>query len=115
MKKLLLVLLLLFIVCLGIVYVLRQSSKILTPLSQSSPVYDLVAILEKNQIYLTIPPIMNGGAIQASISGIVVSFSPDKDFSQQIRALQLVLPKVKMDTKRVSEIDLRFNKVVIKY
>lgn len=94
--------------------ILSRSTTIINPLSRPSLVYDLSAILEKNAFVFT-PPIIKDGSIMASISGILVSFSTQKDFLAQVRALQLVLPKVKMDGSRVSQIDLRFDKVVIKY
>lgn len=104
----------LFIVCVGIVFVFRRAPVIISPLIKESPTYDLAALLEKNGMTST-TPVLTNGAIVASVSGILVSFSQTKDLAQQVRALQLVLPKVKMDERKVVEIDLRFNKVVIKY
>lgn len=114
MKRFLLAFAALLLVCIGIVFVLSHSEKLISPLKQMPSNYDLIKVLEKNNMSFT-TPIRIEGAILASVSGILVSFSPEKDFSAQVRALQLVLPKVKMDGKMVSEIDLRFNKVVIKY
>lgn len=94
--------------------ILSRSTAIINPLSRPSLVYDLSAILEKNGLVFT-PLIIKDGSVMASISGILVTFSTQKDFLAQVRALQLVLPKVKMDGSRVSQIDLRFDKVVIKY
>lgn len=114
MLKLFLFLGMLLLACLGIIYFFSRPHQIITPLVKTPLSYDLSSILEKNGLVATTPITVNG-AVLASVSGILVSFSPEKDFLQQVRALQLVLPKVKMDEKRVFEIDLRFNKVVIKY
>ena len=114
MKKFVLVIIALLVICVGIVVVMRQTPKILSPLIATSPVYKLASLLSKNGLVSTTPVIENGALI-ASVSGILVSFSPQKDLAEQVRALQLVLPKVKMDQRQVIEIDLRFNKVVIKY
>ncbi len=114
MKKFVLVIIALVILCVAIVVVMRQTPKMLSPLISSSPSYDLVSLLNKNGLVSTTPVLINGALI-ASVSGILVSFSPQKDLAEQVRALQLVLPKVKMEQRQVIEIDLRFNKVVIKY
>ena len=114
MKRILLVIIILLFVCVGIVMFLSRSSNIINPLSKPSLIYDLSSVLEKNGLAFT-SPIIKDNSIMASISGILVSFSTQKDFLAQVRALQLVLPKVKMDGSRVSQIDLRFDKVVIKY
>lgn len=114
MKKIVLVIIALLILCVAIVVVMQQTPKILSPLISTSPTYDLSSLLSKNGLIAT-TPVMSNGALIASVSGILVDFSPQKDLGEQVRALQLVLPKVKMEQRRVLEIDLRFNKVVIKY
>lgn len=57
---------------------------------------------------------IDGETITASISGTTVFFSTAKDLSIQVRSLQLLLPEVTMDKEKISVIDLRFNKAVIK-
>lgn len=114
MKRLLLVFIILSLACIGFVAFLSNSKKIINPLNRASLVSDLSLVLEKNGLVFTTPVVVNE-TIMASISGVLVSFSSQKDFLAQVRALQLVLPKVKMDGSRISQIDLRFDKVVIKY
>ncbi len=88
---------------------------ILAPVFGKPVTYDLALLLEKNGFSLSTPPISLDGSIYASISGVLVLFSPEKDLVSQVRALQLVFPKVKMESKVAREIDLRFGKVVIRY
>lgn len=88
---------------------------VLAPVFGKPQTYDLAQLLEKNGFNLSAPPISLDGSIYASISGVLVLFSPEKDLPSQIRALQLVFPKVKMESKVAREIDLRFGKVVIRY
>lgn len=94
----------------------RQKEKvILWPLTKTPPAYELAALLEKNGITLPASPALLNGTIQATISGILVIFSPDKDLGTQVRALQLVLPRLKIEGRPAKEIDLRFTKVVVRY
>lgn len=89
--------------------------RILAPFYKQPDAYDLMAMLEKNGLSLTAAPVTLGGTIQASISGAMVLFSTDKDLFTQVRSLQLILPRIKMEGKTAREIDLRFSKVVIRY
>ncbi|MBI3887489.1 hypothetical protein HY310_00280 [Candidatus Microgenomates bacterium] len=84
------------------------------PYYKEPNVYDLLSIIEKNGIAIDSPPIIADNTIQATISGFTVYFSQDKDFFSQVRSLQLVLPKVKMEDSAKKIIDLRFSKVVIR-
>lgn len=97
------------------VYFRLKPVKILNPLAANSPIYELNSVLAENALNTTVPIYLNPDTILASVAGVMVDFSPTKDFSKQVRALQLVLPKVKMDGSNVKEIDLRFNNVVLKY
>lgn len=121
MRKAIALFLLLLVILAGIGYwqkdrirALLIPTQALIPFSRQPEAYDLVAVLEKNGLNVTVPPVTLGGTIQASISGVTVFFAADKDLDTQVRALQLVLPTIKMDGK-AAEIDLRFNKVVIRY
>lgn len=91
-----------------------RPEKVVPPVFQQPVVYDLTALLEKNGLTTSSSPIFVNGTIQASISGVTVIFSPDKDLFSQVRSLQLVLGKLKMEARPISEIDLRFNKVVVR-
>lgn len=70
--------------------------------------------LEPAGLVLESAPAILGETISASISGYFVLFSKDDDLPTQVRALQLVLPRLKMDNRKVSVIDLRFSKVIIR-
>jgi len=98
----------------GVVY-FKQSKKGPVNFFQKPQTYELAQLLEKNGIGISGLPIVTNNNIMASVSGILVTFSADKDLVVQVRALQLVLPRLKMEGKPVKEIDLRFNKVIIKY
>jgi hypothetical protein len=89
-------------------------SKIILPVVRQSPVYDLAAALEKNGITVNSPPILVDDKLYASVSGVTVIFGIDKDLATQVRSLQLVLGKIKMEDRKFGEIDLRFSKVVVR-
>ncbi len=89
--------------------------KAVSPISQPSSVYDLMTLLGKSGLRISQTPVIVDGTIQASVSGVSVLFAPDKDLAVQVRSLQLVLPRLTMEGKKVLEIDLRFNKVVVRY
>ena len=115
MKRLLLFIVLILAAGSGIFYFLHRPIKLLNPLASISPIYELSAVLNKNDLTATAPIYLNPETIQASVAGVLVDFSPTKDFDLQVRALQLVLPKVKMVDSNIKEIDLRFNNIVLKY
>ncbi len=85
------------------------------PYFSPNPQDVLTDTLAKNGLPITGQIIVQGPTLEASISGFLVYFSSDKDLALQARTLQLVLPRLKMDTKTARVIDLRFNKVVIRY
>ncbi len=89
------------------------SSKILVPNSSGDVVLSVVSNIEKSGLTLGGIPTVLGDSIQASISGVQVFFAVDKDISSQVRALQLVLGKLTIN-KLPKEIDLRYNKVIIR-
>lgn len=84
------------------------------PLTAGAIVPELAGVLEKTGLAIFGQPAILGNSVIASISGIRVSFSTEKDFSSQVRALQLILGRLTID-KLPKEIDLRFGKVVIRY
>jgi len=47
--------------------------------------------------------------------GLVVILSPTKDLGTQVRALQTVLSKAKIENRTVSLVDFRFEKLVVRY
>lgn len=122
MRKILFVLIVLLAIVIGVliwqkerVMAIIRPVRILAPFYKQPDAYDLMAMLEKNGLSLSAPPVTLNGTIQASISGAMVLFSTDKDLFTQVRSLQLILPRIKMEGKTAREIDLRFSKVVIRY
>lgn len=122
MRKILFVLVVLLAIIIGVLIWQKERVmeiiwpvRILAPFYKQPDAYDLMAMLEKNGLSLTAAPVTLGGTIQASISGAMVLFSTDKDLFTQVRSLQLILPRIKMEGKTAREIDLRFSKVVIRY
>lgn len=97
------------------IMILLRPASIQTPIFKQPEVYPLVELLEKNSLVLEAAPVSFSDAIVASVAGVSVFFSPQKDLASQVRALQLVLPKLTMEGKKIKEIDLRFSKVVIRY
>ena len=47
--------------------------------------------------------------------GLVLILSPTKDLETQVRALQTVLSKAKIEKRTVSLVDFRFEKLVVRY
>ncbi|MBI4100062.1 hypothetical protein HY440_03575 [Candidatus Microgenomates bacterium] len=85
-----------------------------TPYSSPDPSTTLATELSRAGITLDSAPQILGANINASMSGIMVIFSRDGDLVSQARTLQLLLPRLKMENKKITEIDLRFNKVVVR-
>lgn len=84
------------------------------PLFAGAVIPELTGVLEKTGLAVSGSPVILGDSVIASVSGIRILFGADKDFSTQVRALQLILGRLTID-KLPKEIDLRFSKVVIKY
>lgn len=84
------------------------------PLFAGAVIPELTGVLEKTGLAVSGQPVILGDSVIASISGIRVMFGTDKDFSTQVRALQLILGRLTID-KLPKEIDLRFSKAVLKY
>ncbi len=93
----------------------RNNQPPTSPVVQEDLTQVLAKELEPAGLVLESAPAVLGQTISASVSGYPVLFSKDDDLKTQVRALQLVLPRLKMDNKRITEIDLRFSKVIIRY
>lgn len=89
-------------------------SKTLAPISSGDIVQSVITNIEKSGLTLLGIPVVLGDSIKASVSGVQVVFGIDKDISIQVRALQLVLGKLTIN-RLPKEIDLRFNKAIIRY
>lgn len=117
-KKILILILGLFFIILMAVGIWQKDkifpSNILAPTSSGDIVQSVTSNIEKTGLTLVEIPVVLGDSIQASISGIRVIFGVEKDIPSQVRALQVVLGKLTIN-KLPKEIDLRYNKVIIKY
>ena len=117
MRKIFSVVAVILIILFGVIFWQRErifSSGLKIPFISREPTVVLAENLEKAGLGLSGLPIISTDTIEASISGIRVFFDTTKDFLPQVRALQLVISRRTID-KIPKEIDLRFNKVVIRY
>lgn len=122
-KKIRLVLILgLLFVCLGVLLVggtafyLRYTDfSVAIPIAKESKITELTKELDKANFRIEASPFEQNGVITASVSGSVVLFSSSKDLKAQIKALQLLIGRHKMEPVKPKEIDLRFEKIVVRY
>lgn len=119
-KKLPLIIILAFtltiIISAGLIYKSFRSDKLTVPFFAPTPSQSLSMALENASVTLQSPPKIYSSRIEASISAVTVYFSKDKDFVTQVRALQLVRSRLKMDSRSPKVIDVRLiNKVILKY
>ncbi len=103
----------------AVLFLVVSRSKIFTlpiqvPFTRIDDVASLNSILEKTGLVSTTLPVILDSQIIASISGFRVIFAKDNDLATQVRALQLVLPSLKIGGTHKSEIDLRFTKVIVR-
>lgn len=92
-----------------------QNLPIKTPVSGSPKALELTKALTNAGFTIDSVPIETKGAITASVSGKLVVFSVAKDTKTQVKALQLLEQSLKMEPTNPKEIDLRFDKVVVRY
>ncbi len=112
----LIVLILIIIGAGAYVYNLKSEKKVvIIPTTNSPKTLELTRILSSSGFNLESNPFEENGSITASISGSTVVFSNSKDLKKQVKALQLLNGSLKMEDKRPREIDLRFEKVVLRY
>ncbi len=105
------------LVFVGSLLFFQKSKKlpVVTPVNSSPKTLELASELSKNNFSLESVPIENKNSIIASVSGLKVIFSRQKSLKTQVKALQLTLPGLKMESVIPREIDLRFDKVVLRY
>lgn len=87
----------------------------LSPFSGTDLPSDLAVRMARVNISPDSLPLEAQDYLIASSSGILIYFPKDKDLSLTVKALQLVWQRVTMEQKRPKEIDLRFNKPVLRY
>ncbi len=107
--------LLLFLVLTGGYLWLRfLRPKLIIPIQKPSAEQVLIENLTSAGLPFETPFLIQDKTITASVSGATIFFSSTKDLSIQVRSLQLLLPEVTMGKEKVSVIDLRFNKAVMR-
>lgn len=95
---------------------LKNSDKsILLPYFEKDPRQKLVQVLQGSGMMASGFPVISGNSLTATVSSVTAIFSLDKDLGVQVRSLQLLLPRTKMEGRKAQEVDLRFNNVVIRY
>lgn len=88
--------------------------KLIIPTTNASNESLLRDSLSSASLPYELPFLIEGKTIVASVSGVTVYFSSAKNLAQQVRSLQLLLPEVTMSKEKISVIDLRFNKAVLR-
>ncbi len=92
-----------------------SGSKIVRPVI----VPDLKIALGNKLMESNIPPDLpvweTNDALVASFSGTVVYFPKNQEFSGPIRALQIIWNRFTIEGRKPKEIDLRFDKPVLRY
>lgn len=90
--------------------------EVVRPVPNESWQEQFVNKLLENGIELVERPIFNGEKIEASVSGgTKIIFGPDKDESVQISSLQLLLTRFRIEGRKPTIIDLRFDKPVVRF
>ncbi len=89
-------------------------SRVVAPFSNPDPLVSFSSMLSVAGVSQDMPPTILGDTITASISGVRVLFDKSQSWETQIRTLQVVLPQLKMEGKKYTEIDLRFAKVIFR-
>ncbi len=92
----------------------KWEHKLLSPIAGQIYTVALSKALEGENFIERNQPVEYTDRIVASVSGVIIIFPKTEDYSYLVRALQTVLTGATMERKIV-EIDLRFDKPVIKY
>lgn len=100
----------------GFIYFQKQQNvPVQQPTVSKTNLLKLADALTSANLTLEAAPFEQNGTITASVSGRRVLFSTRKDLKTQVQALQLITGKLKMDPQPPKEIDLRFDKVVVRF
>lgn len=83
---------------------------------QKSSKESLKEIIEAEKVFEieSINEVQKGLEVKSKKS-IIVIFSNEKDFLNQVRTLQTLLAKAKIDNKSVRRVDFRFEKLIVQY
>lgn len=97
-------------------YLWQRSSrpKLVLPTSTASNEKLLTDYLTTAGLAFEVPFQVEEQTITASVSGLTVFFSSTKNLEVQVRSLQLLLPEVTMSKDKITVIDLRFAKAVMR-
>jgi hypothetical protein len=109
---------LVFVVFVILIVVMIKNIFLKKDLNVSPRSRDLVSALReasrKKEIEFVLIEINQNFDLVATYHGIKIIFSTDADFEKKIISLQKVLKSTKMG-ENIKEIDLRFNKIVLRY
>lgn len=85
-------------------------------ISQKNQKQTLQETIESEKVFEieSIKEVQNGFEVKSKNSATVI-FAKDKDLSNQVRTLQTLLAKAKIDNKSVKRVDFRFEKIVVQY
>lgn len=90
--------------------------KLIRPIPEKGIEAELKEDLQKMDIEVFDGPKLLGKDLEASISGgIIVLFTTQKDFKDQIASLQLMIERFKIEGKLPKKVDLRFEKTVVTF
>lgn len=90
--------------------------KLIRPIPEKGIEAELKENLQKMDIEVFDGPKLLGKDLEASISGgIIVLFTTQKDFKDQIASLQLMIERFKIEGKLPKKVDLRFEKTVVTF
>lgn len=88
----------------------------ISPLPATDPIQTLTDLLLQEELSISFPLVASDSAILAKTTdGTQIIFSPNKDFSSQVDALQIILPRLKIEGKQTNSIDLRFDRPIVIY
>lgn len=90
------------------------NNSILRPISTTDNLTKLTTMLAQANLPVVSLQNYNQDSLVASLSGnLQVTFSLQKDLSNQVATLQVILERFRIEGRKVSRIDLRFNNVVV--
>lgn len=105
-----------FLIAGGYIYNLKKSNqKVQNPIAKQPQSLELVKELKAASFKIESSLFENQNTIIASVSGSKVVFSKTKSIKTQVKSLQLLLDSLKMDMAKPNEIDLRFDKVIVRF
>jgi hypothetical protein len=115
-KTVAIIIFLVALIIVGIAVKKYKKGELVLPLGTSSVATSLSLELQNSGFPLPEPAkIVDGDTIEASISGIRVLFPYKTDQNSHLLALQIIYKEITMEKGKPKEIDLRFQKPIIRY